>query len=98
MDINQILLLGQVVGIITWGCIWGFITYTIMKNKGYDNTDTWFALGFFFGFFALLVAISKPQIIQRPNDSIPSHLSKVIEDEKQYKNYVSSDNGWYCNK
>ncbi len=43
---------------IIWGLIWGFATQAIINNKGYD--ENWFGWGFFFGFIAALVAMSKP--------------------------------------
>ncbi len=44
-------------GIIV-GCIFGFATNAIIRNKGYQ--ENWFWWGFFFGFIAMLVALSKP--------------------------------------
>ena len=45
--------------IIFLGCIWGFVTQSVIQNRGYD--ENWFWWGFFFGFIALIVAASKPQ-------------------------------------
>ncbi len=44
---------------IVWGIIWGFATQSIIHNKGYS--ENWFWWGFFFGFIALIVALSKPE-------------------------------------
>ena len=47
------------IGFIIWGVVWGFATDAIIKNKGYD--DNWFWWGFFFGFIATIVAVTKPE-------------------------------------
>ena len=45
---------------IIQGVIFGFAVDSVITNKGYN--DNWFWLGFFFGFFALIVALSKPEV------------------------------------
>ena len=46
-----------IVAVIAWALIWGFATRTVIYNKGYS--DNWFWWGFFFGFIAFIVALSK---------------------------------------
>lgn len=38
--------------------IWGFVTKKVIENKGYS--ENWFWWGFWFGFIALIVALTKP--------------------------------------
>ena len=56
---NDGYLFSYVVMAICWGLIWGVVTKKIIENKGYD--DNWFWWGFFFGFFAMIVALIKPE-------------------------------------
>lgn len=47
--------------IIIWaiiGSVFGVATNAIVKNRGYS--ENWFWWGFFFGFIAMIVALSKP--------------------------------------
>lgn len=43
-----------------YGSIWGWAVNKIVENKGYS--ENWFWWGFFFGFIALLVALTKPDL------------------------------------
>lgn len=67
------------------GAIFGFAADQIVQNKGYD--ENWFWWGFFFGFIALLVALSKPDI----NDW-------TVTDKETGSERILSDGGWKCNK
>lgn len=51
-------LFGYLIAVVIWGLIWGFATKKVIENKGY--TENWFWWGFFFGFIALIVALTKP--------------------------------------
>lgn len=48
-----------IVAAVVWGVIWGFATKKVIENKGYY--ENWFWWGFFFGWIALIVALSKPE-------------------------------------
>lgn len=81
-----------IVGIVQ-GIIWGIATDKIIENKGYK--ENWFWWGFFFSFFAVIVALTKPDV----NNSKPlevqldvkSQTSKIIKTEKlTARNYVDS--------
>ena len=50
------ILLGTVLG----GIIWGVVVNKVIENKGYE--ENWFWWGFFFGFFALIVALTKQNV------------------------------------
>ena len=50
-----------VIALIIDGLIWGAVCMLIVRNKGYENDQTWFLWGFLFSIFAVLVAISKPE-------------------------------------
>lgn len=51
--------------VIVWGIIWGIVVNNVIQNKGYE--ENWFWWGFFFCFFALIVALTKPVV---DNDEI----------------------------
>ncbi|WP_368189005.1 SHOCT domain-containing protein [Blautia sp. 1033sp1_1033st1_G9_1033SCRN_220408] len=51
--------MAYIIGVIIWGIVWGYATKAVINNKGYD--DNWFWWGFFFGFIALIVALTKPE-------------------------------------
>ena len=53
--------------VIVWGVIWGFATNSVISNKGYDSN--WFWWGFFFGFIAFIVALTKPDVNYQKNQS-----------------------------
>jgi len=42
-----------------YGIIWGVATNTVIRNKNYN--ENWFLWGFFFGFIAFIVALTKPE-------------------------------------
>lgn len=50
-----------------YGSIWGWAVKKIIENKGYR--ENWFWWGFFFGFIALLVALTKPDLPRTTNDT-----------------------------
>lgn len=45
------------IGAVIWGIIWGIVCNKVIENKGYD--ENWFWWGFFFGFIAFIVALTK---------------------------------------
>lgn len=83
-----------IIGIVIWGSIWGVATNAVIRNKGYD--ENWFWWGFFFGFIALLVALSKPQINTYEYSGGESQISKLAN-EKRNEEMLRS-NGWKCSK
>lgn len=52
-ETNMIYLLGFCIGCT----IWGVVVNKVIENKGYQ--ENWFWWGFFFGFLALIVALTK---------------------------------------
>jgi len=81
-----------IIGIyIIQGCVFGFATQSIIENKGYH--DNWFWWGFFFGFIALLVALSKPEL-RNSNVAEQSILHNVAEEARD--NYIMKEGGWEC--
>jgi len=48
------------VGTIVGGIIWGIVVNKVIENKGYE--ENWFWWGFFFGIFALIVALTKQSV------------------------------------
>ena len=65
--------------LIMWaiiGSIFGVATNAIIKNRGYS--ENWFWWGFFFGFIAMIVALSKPAITPSTHMAIqillPHHI------------------------
>lgn len=55
------------VWLIIQGVIFGVVTNLIIKNKGYK--ENWFWWGFFFSFFAVIVAATKPENKATKEDS-----------------------------
>lgn len=51
-----------------YGSIWGIVVKKVIENRGYR--ENWFWWGFFFGFFALIVAITKPQKPKEAYDNL----------------------------
>ena len=49
-----------IVGTIIGGIIWGIVVNKVIENKGYQ--ENWFWWGFFFGIFALIVALTKQSV------------------------------------
>ncbi len=72
--------------IVFWGVIWGIATYKVIENKGYS--DNWFWWGFFFGFIALIVALTKPDANQY---AVPAAPEESGIDQKMLNN-----GGWKC--
>lgn len=71
-----------------WGCVWGFVTNKVIENKGYD--ENWFWWGFFFGFFALIIAATKSE----------NHYGEYIEpnwaQSSTPNRTLLSQGGWLC--
>lgn len=87
-----------IIGIIVWGIIWGAATSIVIKNKNYNDSETWFWWGFLFGFIALLVAIAKPEYRSHTTYSNqPSHLTPYLQNTNNYQSN-SPTNSWYCSK
>ncbi len=80
-------MIGAVIGIIIWGVIWGAATQTVVDNKGYE--ENWFWWGFFFGFIALLVALSKPQLYS--TGPLSPQLAREAEERR-----TMEAGGWKC--
>ncbi len=63
---------------LVWCIIWGIVVDEVVKNKGYR--ENWFWLGFFFGIFALIVAISKQPIVlveqQKQSQRVLNHKTE----------------------
>lgn len=48
------------IGTIIWGIVWGIVVNKVIENKGYE--ENWFWWGFFFGIFALIIALTKQSV------------------------------------
>ena len=77
-----------IIGIV--GSVFGIATQNIIDNKGYD--EKWFWWGFFFGFLAVLVALSKPEnhAYQSSNPTWMQTSSNTRDEE------VLKQGGWKC--
>jgi len=65
----------------------GIAANLIIQNKGYN--DNWFWWGFFFGFVAILVALSKPEVTSVSYSE--NLLLKKMETE-----HILNNGGWKC--
>lgn len=87
----------SLVASIIWGVIWGSVTKSVIENKGYD--ENWFWWGFFFGLFAFIVALTKPDINAMRAVSNVSNAGwlRRLEDEKKNMLPGEMKNGsWKC--
>ena len=77
-----------IIGIV--GSVFGIATQNIIDNKGYD--EKWFWWGFFFGFLAVLVALSKPEnhAYQSSNPTWMQSTSNTRDED------VLKQGGWKC--
>ena len=76
------------IGTIIGGIIWGIVVNKVIENKGYQ--ENWFWWGFFFGIFALIIALTK----QNANTT-----KVVIESPASFKESMTSlSNGILDNK
>lgn len=69
------------------GVAFGIAANSIIQNKGYN--DNWFWWGFFFGFIALLVALSKPEVTYVSYSE--NLLLRKVENEN-----ILNNGGWKC--
>lgn len=96
-------MLVAIIVLLVKGCVWGFVTQTIIENKGYY--ENWFWWGFFFGLIAVLVALSKPES-RAYSSSNTRYLSGVAntysaERKRRNANREVDGSGWkchYCNR
>lgn len=82
---------------IIQGCIFGFATDKVVANKGYN--ENWFWWGFFFGFIALIVALTKPEVrVEYTVSRNPeSALFRAAAAEKR-KTQIAAGGGWICSR
>lgn len=76
--------------VLLWSVLWGLAADRVMKNKGYDNN--WFWWGFFFGWIAVLIALTKPDIKPQYSDSpyFKAETEKKKREEQLQAGY------WQC--
>ena len=85
---------------IIQGVILGFAAQKIVENKGYY--ENWFWWGFFFGFIALIVALSKPEnhvySYTSDNSSSDSYANYKTKQERQksFEQSLLDSGGWRC--
>lgn len=60
---------------IVWCIVWGVVVNKVIENKGYQ--ENWFWWGFFFGIFALIVAVTKQNIPQSDAPTTAEQLTKA---------------------
>lgn len=59
----------EIIGILIFSCIFGFVTKVINENKGYDGGYLW---GFFLGIIGIIVVACKPSNNSYSNSYAPS--------------------------
>lgn len=94
-----------VIGVLVWALIWGFATRSVVYNKGYD--ENWFWWGFFFGFIAFIVALTKADASRnytsyssssssyKPSDYSNSPLL-VTRESAERDMEILNNGGWKC--
>lgn len=80
-----------IVYVVIYGCIWGFVTQKVIDNKGYS--DNWFWWGFFFGFFATIIAATKPQC--HSDYETPTWTNNSSNQNSPDRSMMASG-GWIC--
>ena len=90
-----------VIGVIIWGIVWGVATNAVIHNKGYD--ENWFWWGFFFGFIAFIVALTKSEnrksySYSDDSSSYTSNLGSIgsIYSQEAQNKRTLSEGGWTC--
>lgn len=82
--------------------IWGWAVNKIVENKGYD--ENWFWWGFFFGIFALLVALTKSDL-PRTTGETSNYFGEggsIVRKDDEFRGYNSGrkitevPGGWRC--
>lgn len=69
---------------IAWAVVWGYATRKVIENKGYS--EDWFWWGFWFGFIAFIVALTRP--------SLPAqYVASPSRDDEMLRH-----GGWQCQK
>lgn len=81
--------------------IWGCVTQQVIYNKGYE--DNWFWWGFLFGFFALIVACTKPQNIPKTQTnyntsafSSTNSNTSIFSDKPSANRNTTPAGSWKC--
>lgn len=77
-----------------YGSIWGVVVNKVIENRGYR--ENWFWWGFFFGFFALIVAFTRPQNLRTADDGFATGKDYVF---RGFGNTEKSDEipgAWKC--
>ena len=75
--------------ILIWVLIWGYATYAVVLNRGYDKSvaNKWAFIGGFLGLLGFILAFTKPKINQPPvypqQQVMPP--SSVADELKKYK-------------
>ncbi len=82
----------SIAGGLFWCCFWGFVTDSIIKNKGYYSN--WFWWGFFFGLIAFVVALCQPENKTSTNQPLPVESSKF--DKSDAGKAVMPTDDWKC--
>lgn len=85
-----------------YGTVWGVAVNKVIENKGYR--ENWFWWGFFFGFLALIVALTKQNVPRTTNDtdSYFKDTSSVVGKDYIFKGFGYEGKvdqvpgGWRC--
>lgn len=74
----------------------GIATNKIIENKGYY--DNWFWWGFFFGWIALIVALTKPEArhYSRPSGEYYETYFSANSKDHDYEQQLLASGGWKC--
>lgn len=81
------------------GVIWGCGVQAVIDNKGYK--ENWFWWGFFFGVWALIFALTKPDVYSGKYTYVDTPLTRASDEEEREKEIarqkkVLEDGGWKC--
>lgn len=89
-------------GYCIYGTVWGVVVNKVIENKGYQ--ENWFWWGFFFGFLALIVALTKQDMPRMTNDTgyYFNDTSSVVGKDYVFRGFGYEEKvdqvpgGWRC--
>lgn len=83
MGLLPILLIVLLILYCLRGVFWGWVVKKIIKNKGY--LENWFCWGFFFGFLAMVIALTKPDVFRAVGGGWDESRNTYVGDSGQQK-------------
>lgn len=81
-------------GIIVNGILWGYLTQWVISARKHYN-ENWFWWGFFFGVFAFVAALIKPENVWDDHGTQSYHPALINNPPREIEYYAD---GWTCKR